>query len=185
MINVKSEINKANSLLESSILILTEQDVNLALDKCVNDVTNLCKDKLPLFVTVMGGAVVFAGNLLSKLKFPLEADHAAVTRYGKNKSGGSIQWKSRPSEDPMGRTIVLVDDLLDEGKTLSSMKEEYLKNGAKEVFCVVWFDKRCKYGTRPVEADVYGVEVPDKFIFGCGMDLDGYWRNLKEVRYIE
>jgi hypoxanthine phosphoribosyltransferase len=131
----------------------------------------------PLVLGVMGGAVVFTGNLLPQLTFPLEFDYIHVTRYGDLDRGGEVVWKVIPRQDVTGRIIIIVDDILDEGETLAHVKQRLLDMGAAEVILAVFADKELGK-VKPVQADIVGLTVPNQFVVGFGMDAHNYWRNL-------
>ena len=131
----------------------------------------------PLVLGVMGGAVVFTGNLLPQLRFPLEFDYIHVSRYGDDDQGGNVVWKVIPRPSVAGRIIIVLDDILDEGETLAQVKQRLLDMGAAEVVIAVFADKAIKR-SKPVKADIVGLSIPDKFVVGFGMDVYGYWRNL-------
>ena len=134
----------------------------------------------PLVLGVMGGAVVFCGQLLTRLKFPLEFDYMHVTRYGSKDEGGKIEWKVIPRSNVAGRTVVVLDDILDEGETLAHVKQRLLDMGAAEVVLAVFADKDIGK-SKPVKADYIGLTLPNKFVVGYGMDAYGYWRNLPSI----
>ena len=125
----------------------------------------------------MGGAVVFTGTLLPQLAFPLDFDYIHVSRYGDDDRGGELVWKVIPRQNVAGRTILLVDDILDEGETLAHVKQRLLDMGAAEVMVVVFADKDLGRA-KPITADLVGLSLPNKFVVGFGMDVYGYWRNL-------
>jgi hypoxanthine phosphoribosyltransferase len=131
----------------------------------------------PLVLGVMGGAVVFTGQLLPQLAFPLEFDYIHVSRYGDDDQGGRVVWKVIPRPNVAGRTIIVLDDILDEGETLAQVKQRLLDMGAAEVIITVFADKLIKR-PKPIKADIVGLTLPDKFVIGFGMDVYGYWRNL-------
>jgi hypoxanthine phosphoribosyltransferase len=131
----------------------------------------------PLVLGVMGGAVVFTGSLLPQLSFPLEFDYIHVTRYGDSDQGGEIVWKVIPRQNVAGRIIIVVDDILDEGETLAHVKQRLLDMGAAEVILAVFADKDLGRA-KPVQADIVGLSIPNRFVVGFGMDAHGYWRNL-------
>ncbi len=133
--------------------------------------------EFPLVLGVMGGAVVFAGHLLPQLNFPLEFDYIHVTRYGDQDRGGEVVWKVIPRQNVAGRTIIVVDDILDEGETLAHVKQRLLDMGAAEVILAVFADKDLGR-KKPVHADIVGLTIPNRFVVGFGMDAHGYWRNL-------
>jgi hypoxanthine phosphoribosyltransferase len=137
----------------------------------------------PLVLVVMGGAVVFAGQLLPKLRLPLDFDYVHATRYGAAVQGGGIDWKVTPPEHVRGRAVLVLDDILDGGETLRAISDRLLALGAKPVRCAVLVEKILPRA-KPIAADFVGLRIPDRFVFGCGMDAKGYWRNLPEIRAI-
>ena len=138
----------------------------------------------PLVLGVMGGAVVFTGQLLPQLTFPLDYDYIHVTRYGDDVKGGQVVWKVIPRQNVKGRIVIVLDDILDEGETMAQVRQRLLDMGAAEVVLAVFADKAT--GRRKaVHADYVGLSVPDKFVIGFGMDIHGYWRNLPDIRALE
>ncbi len=134
-------------------------------------------DTFPLVLGVMGGAVVFVGSVLPQLRFPLEFDYIHVSRYGDDDQGGQVVWKVIPRPNVSGRTIIVLDDILDEGETLAHVKQRLLDMGAAEVIICVFADKDLGR-EKPIQADIVGLTIPNKFVVGFGMDVYGYWRNL-------
>ena len=172
---------RALALLANAEEIVSADKVQAAV-RHVADVLNQRFDKdeageFPLVLGVMGGAVVFTGHLLPQLTFPLEFDYIHVTRYGDLDRGGEVVWKVIPRQDVKGRTIIIVDDILDEGETLAHVKQRLLDMGAAEVILAVFADKELGK-VKPVQADIVGLTVPNQFVVGFGMDAHGYWRNL-------
>ncbi|MCS0632716.1 hypoxanthine-guanine phosphoribosyltransferase [Telluria mixta] len=173
--------NRARALLANAEEIVSADKVQAAV-RNVAEVLNQRFDnddtgEFPLVLGVMGGAVVFTGNLLPQLTFPLEFDYIHVTRYGDLDRGGEVVWKVIPRQDVKGRTIIIVDDILDEGETLAHVKQRLLDMGAAEVILAVFADKELGK-VKPVQADIVGLTVPNQFVVGFGMDAHGYWRNL-------
>lgn len=134
----------------------------------------------PLVLCVMRGSVVFAGQLLPRLTFPLEFDYLDVTRYRDETRGGEISWKVTPGTAVAGRVVLVVDDILDEGRTLAAVREKLLAAGASRVCCAVFAEKDTGRA-KPVAADFVGVRLPNRYVFGFGMDIGGAWRNLPEI----
>jgi hypoxanthine phosphoribosyltransferase len=172
---------RARSLLANAEELVSADKVQAAV-RNVADVLNQRFDSdavgaFPLVLGVMGGAVVFTGHLLPQLNFPLEFDYIHVTRYGDLDRGGEVVWKVIPRQNVAGRTIIVVDDILDEGETLAEVKRRLLEMGAAEVILAVFCDKELGK-TKPVQADIVGLSIPNRFVVGFGMDAHGYWRNL-------
>jgi hypoxanthine phosphoribosyltransferase len=172
---------RARELLARAEELVSADTVQAAV-RNVADVLNQRFDSddagtFPLVLGVMGGAVVFTGHLLPQLTFPLEFDYIHVTRYGDLDRGGEVVWKVIPRQNVAGRTIIVVDDILDEGETLAHVKQRLLDMGAAEVILAVFADKELGR-QKPVQADIVGLTIPNKFVVGFGMDAHGYWRNL-------
>ncbi len=176
--------DKALSLLNDAEQIFDTTAVQQAVDnmaKKLNERFNAENGApFPLVLGVMGGAVVFCGQLLTKLTFPLEFDYMHVTRYGGKDQGGAIEWKVIPRSNVEGRTVIVLDDILDEGETLAHVKERLLAMGAAEVVLAVFAEKEIGK-IKPVQADYVGLTLPNKFVVGYGMDAYGYWRNLPGI----
>ena len=175
---------KARSLLNDAELIFDADAVQQAVDKVAQHLNQRFDSDegapFPLVLGVMGGAVVFCGQLLTRLTFPLEFDYMHVTRYGSKDQGGKIEWKVIPRSNVEGRTVIVLDDILDEGETLAHVKERLLDMGAAEVVVAVFADKDIGK-SKPVRADYIGLTLPNKFVVGFGMDAYGYLRNLPAI----
>jgi hypoxanthine phosphoribosyltransferase len=156
-------------------------EVQAALDRMAGEITARLAGRNPLVVTVMNGGLVFAGQLLPKLPFALEVSYVHVRRYGRETRGGELVWIAGPHESVTGRTVLLLDDILDEGQTLFAIRSRLEELGAKEVLLAAFAVKLRKEPPR-VMADFTGLRVPDRFVFGFGMDVGGNWRNLPSIR---
>ncbi|MDD2832939.1 MAG: hypoxanthine-guanine phosphoribosyltransferase [Methylotenera sp.] len=167
-------------LLAQSELIYSSSRVAEAIDRLSQQVTQVLENSEPVVICVMGGGVVFAGQLLTRLNFPLELDYVHASRYQNETVGSTLEWKSLPKLDLTGRNVLLLDDILDEGITLKAIQEKCLALGAAKVFSAVLVEKRLDH-PKPIAADFIGVEVPNRYVFGYGMDVYGWWRNLPAI----
>ena len=174
------DLKKAQAMLANAELIHSEAVVQGAVDQVAVAIRERLADKYPLVLCVMTGGVVFCGQLLAKLDFPLDFDYLHATRYGPETQGGKISWRSAPWTSVKGRSVLVVDDILDEGVTLAAVKESLRRMGAEEVLTAVFADK-LNGKAKPIAADFVGLTVPDRFVFGFGMDAGGVWRNLPAV----
>ncbi|MCR4304549.1 MAG: hypoxanthine-guanine phosphoribosyltransferase [Gallionella sp.] len=173
-------IQRANDILQHAELLYSAQQVQDALRKVAQQINARLADTHPLVLSVMGGAVVFSGQLLPLLDFPLDFDYVHVSRYGDARRGGAMQWKVEPRENVRGRVVLVLDDILDEGQTLATLRERVLSLGASKFYSAVLADKQ--HGRKkPIHADFVGLELPDRFVFGYGMDIEGAWRNLPAI----
>lgn len=171
---------KARQLLDGADLIHSAEVVNAAVSRVAAEISTQLAEKNPLVLCVMTGGIIFSGHLLTQLDFPLEFDYLHATRYGPDTQGGKISWRSAPWTSVKGRTVLVVDDILDEGVTLAAVKESLRRMGAEEVLTVVFTDK-LNGKKKPISADFVGLTVPDRFVFGFGMDVDGAWRHLPAI----
>jgi hypoxanthine phosphoribosyltransferase len=168
------------ALPSGSTLVVPEAEIQAALDRIAREVTADLADARPIAIAIMNGGLVFAGQLLTRLPFTLECDYIHVRRYGRMTIGGELEWIAGPHVDVKGRTVLLLDDILDEGRTLAVVREALLARGAAGIRIAAFARK--ERGEPPaIEADYVGVAVPDLFVFGFGMDVDGAYRNLPAV----
>ena len=174
------DAERAWQVLREAELICSEAETAAAVRKVAQEITRRLEKKVPLVLSVMGGGVVFAGQILPLLRFPLEVDYIHVTRYAGTTRGGEIQWKVAPRTSVSGRSVLVLDDVLDEGHTLAAVRERLLKDGAAEVLLAVFCEKDLGR-PKPIRADFVGAMLPDKYLFGFGMDVNEAWRNLPAV----
>jgi len=172
--------DKARRMLDTAELLCPSAVVSEAVARMAREITAALGDSFPLVLCVMRGAVVFSGQLLPQLRFPLEFDYIEVTRYGAATRGGRISWKVLPVTSVAGRVVLVLDDILDEGRTLAAVRDKLLVDGASRVCIAVLADKDIGRA-KPVKADFVGVKLPNRFLIGCGMDAGGAWRNLPEI----
>lgn len=161
--------------------IVSAEAVQAALDRMAVEIASRLAGSHPLVVTVMNGGQVFAGQLLPRLAFALDCSYVHVRRYGQETTGGELVWIAGPHEPVTDRTVFLLDDILDEGRTLATIRARFLELGAREVLLAAFAVKQRAVPPQ-VEADFAGVRVPDRFVFGFGMDVGGAWRNLPSIR---
>lgn len=167
--------------LNQSELIYDEVAVRLAISSIAKQLNQYYTLKLPVLLPVMNGAVYFTGQLLPQLTFPLELDYLQATRYRGSTLGRDLRWIVKPKETIKNRSVLVLDDILDEGFTLQAIVEQCQLLGAKEVKSAVLIEKKLTL-SKPIQADYVGLQVPNQYVFGCGMDIHGWWRNLPEIR---
>ena len=167
-------------LLETAELLYGGDEVRAAVDRMARDIAAKLRDEFPVVLSVMGGAAIFTGQLLPQLRFPLEFGAIEVTRYNNDIQGRDITWTLAPRDNVRDRVVLVIDDILDEGVTLAAIRKRLLEMGARKVLCAVFADKDLGR-TKPISADFVGVRVPNRYVFGFGMDAYGLWRNLPEI----
>ena len=171
---------EAREMLAEAEELFSAEDVQAALHKVAGEITSALQEAQPLVLCVMTGGVVFAGQLLPLLPFPLDFDYLHATRYGAQTEGGKLAWRCAPWTPVKGRTVLVVDDILDEGITLAAVVESLLHQGAAQVLTAVFADKQLGRD-KPLKADFVALDVPNRYVFGYGMDAKGVWRNLPAI----
>lgn len=163
--------------------LFSNAEIEAALDKIAREMKEQIGHSSPILLCVLIGGIVPLGNLLTRLDFPLEVDYIHVSRYGdKTKGSSELKWEAKPAGNLQGRTVVIVDDILDEGLTLAATIDYCRSCGAKEVFTAVLIDKERKRSELGLKkADFTGLKVENRFIFGYGLDYKGYLRNVPGI----
>src|SRR5690554_1135238 len=169
-------------VMDNADCLISQTDVERALDRMAEQITAQLGDKLPVFYCVMNGGLITTGHLLTRLGFPLEVGYLHATRYRGGLRGGELFWRVSPEIPMAGRHVVIVDDILDEGTTLAAILDYCHQAGAASVSTAVLVDKRHDRKSVPeLKADYCGLEVVDRYVFGFGMDYKGYWRNAPGI----
>lgn len=173
-------MKEIQQVLDDAEQLFSMADIEHVLDHLAEVLTRQFSEANPVLLCVMNGSVMTAGHLIPKLAFPLEMDYIHVTRYGDKLIGGELNWLHQPTIDLTNRTVILLEDIFDEGVTLQSLRLYCEQAGAKSVSCVALIDKlhNNKAGTPP---EFIGLTVPDRYVFGFGMDYKGYWRNAPGI----
>lgn len=153
-----------------SVIVDMGRDIDAALD-----------GERAVFLTVMNGALIFAGHLALAIRTDVEFDYVHATRYRGATSGSELHWLREPAVDLTGRTVLLVDDILDEGHTLNAVRDDCLRRGARRVLVVSLCTKQHDRLVDGIQADFNGVQLPDRYVFGFGMDYHEQGRNLPGI----
>lgn len=176
---VSDEIKNA---LQNSDLLFTEPQVEEAIDKMADEITKDLADTNPIVFSVMNGGLVLTGKLVTKLGFPLEISYLHATRYRNQTNGRELEWRTYPQQSLEGRNVLIVDDIHDEGHTLAEIVKHCNEANVASVKVAVLVeklhDRKAIPGWLP---DYVGLECEDRYIYGYGMDLKGYWRNAPGI----
>ena len=178
--NMKMSREQYDAVAGRAELLASGAEMERVLDRIAASITEVLADKDPLVLCVMNGAVIAVGRLLLRLRFPLGLEYIHATRYRDSTSGGSLQWVHRPAHLVRGRHVLIVDDILDEGITLAAIAEACRKDGAAGVHTAVLVEKE-RERARDVKADFVGVRLPNRYLYGYGLDYKGYFRNADGV----
>ncbi len=177
-----SEAERCWSALQGADLLYDREAIEAALDRMAAAITATLGGRDPILLAVLTGGMIPAAQLALRLDFPLTLDYLHATRYRGATRGGELHWLARPRHDLAGRAVLVVDDILDEGLTLRAIVDHCRAQGAASVHTAVLVDKR---RPRPeaglAQADFVGLTVPDRYVFGYGMDYHDYLRNVPAI----
>ena len=171
---------QAEKILNDADLLYSADVVTETVQRMANEITEVLSGQCPLVLCVMSGAVVFSGQLLPLFRFPLDFDCLHVTRYQAEIRGRVIRWPALPRISLQDITVVVLDDILDEGITLAAIQERVMACGARKFYSAVFAEKKL-IKPKPLRADFVGLIIPDRYVFGFGMDIYGVWRNLPAI----
>ncbi|WP_295921999.1 hypoxanthine-guanine phosphoribosyltransferase [uncultured Xanthomonas sp.] len=178
-----STLTIAQALAQADLLV-DRTRIDQAIAQMADAIAADYRGEIPVYLTIMHGALPFAGQLALELGSrgqDLQLDYLHATRYRGETVGGELVWKHRPATALYGRRVLLLDDILDEGLTLKAVREWCLEQGATDVRIAALTVKRHDRCVPGVSADYVGVEVPDRYVFGFGMDVNEALRNLPAI----
>jgi hypoxanthine phosphoribosyltransferase len=174
-------IDEVKKVWDQADCLYTEQQVEAAITDVARRISHAIQHENPIIMSVMNGGLVFAGKLLTQLRFPLQVDYIHATRYRNTTSGETIEWKVSPQMDIHNRTVLVVDDIFDEGETLVAIVRDCEKNGAKRVLSTVLCRKKRERSVKDYNPDYVGIDIIDRYVFGYGMDYKSYLRNAAGI----
>ena len=172
--------NLADALTNADRLF-DRTELAAVIDRMGAEIDRTLAGERAVFLTVMNGALMFAGQLALAIRTDLEFDYVHATRYRGATSGSELHWLREPMVSLQGRTVLLVDDILDEGHTLKAVRDDCLQRGARRVLIASLCSKRHDRLVEGIAADFNGVELPDRYVFGYGMDYYEQGRNLPAI----
>ena len=161
-------------------ILISEEEIKQICKRLGEEISRDYKDKNLLLVSVLKGAVVFMADIMRNITCDCEIDFLAVSSYSGTKTTGVVKFKKDMDVDPDGRDILIIEDILDSGVTLSYLKQVLLQRNAKSIKICTFLDKPANRRA-DIEADYVGKVVPDEFIIGYGLDYNEKYRNLPYV----
>jgi hypoxanthine phosphoribosyltransferase len=176
IINAKQAIE----VLNHSDLLYSAEQIDVALERLAREISDCLRDTDPLVLVVMNGALMPASQLSLRMNFPFQISYLHATRYRGETQGSTINWVARPNVSVQDRTILVIDDIFDEGTTLKAIVEEMKLLGAKAIYSAVLVNK-VHDRKEDLVVDFIGLDVEDRYVFGYGMDYKEYWRNLPAI----
>jgi hypoxanthine phosphoribosyltransferase len=175
-----NDLNEIARVEREADRLYSEAEVEAAIERIAGQISARLADKNPLLLTVLNGGIVFAAKLMMRLRFPLEIDAINASRYRGETRGSLIHWLLKPALAVTGRTVLIIDDILDEGVTLAEIVKYCKEQGASAVYTCVLVDKRIG-APKPCHADFVALEAENRYLFGYGMDYKSYLRNAPGI----
>ncbi|MEJ2386488.1 MAG: hypoxanthine-guanine phosphoribosyltransferase [Chromatiaceae bacterium] len=172
--------DRYNGVAARSELLVTGEEMEAAIDRMAQAISQVLADKDPLVLCVMTGGIIPVGRLLPRLGFQLRLDYVHATRYRGATRGAGLEWLHHPAQAVRGEHVLVVDDILDEGFTLEAIVQACRKGGAAGVHSAVLVEKE-RPRTCPHKADFVGVKVPERYLYGYGLDYMDYFRNAPGI----
>jgi hypoxanthine phosphoribosyltransferase len=172
---------QAQETLDNAELLFNAEEVESAITAMAKSITAVLSNSNPLVLPIMNGGLVLGGKLIPQLNFPLQIDYIHATRYRGETSGNELHWLKKPEQSLQARTVILIDDILDEGITLAAIIDYCYEVGAKNVLSAVLAEKSLEQDKPIQHADFTGLNVPNRYVFGSGMDYHEYHRNLTGI----
>lgn len=174
-----------NQLLNVAKIMFNAEQVNEALDKMSQQITNDLKDKCPVALCVVKGGIYLTGQLMQRMDFKLELDYIHASRYENSLEGNIIKWHALPKTQLKDRHILIIDDILDQGITLKAVNDWCISQGAISIYNAVLVNKKVQRSDKGIQiAECFGLTAENEYLFGCGLDVKGFYRNQKSLYYI-
>ena len=177
-----SETPDPRALLKSSRVLFNRDEVGAAIQKMADEINGFYGDEPLILISVLTGAIIPAAWLATKLKMPVQMDFVHATRYRGGLYGAELEYRVPPRLDLEGKNVLIVDDIFDEGNTLAAIRGSVVQRKAGSVKMAALVRKDHDRGLARDYVDFVGLDVPDVYVFGCGMDVYEEWRHLDEIR---
>jgi len=171
---------EASRAFKQAECLYTDGQVKAAIERVAREITEKLSERNPLVLCVMTGALIPTGHILTQLNFPLQLDYIHATRYCGATRGGTLNWLVKPIFSLLDRDVLIIDDIFDEGITLSEIVKFCSKAGANDIFTAVLVNKIHNRKTN-LKVDFVGLETEDRYLFGYGMDYHNYLRNAPGI----
>ena len=176
-----SNTTDPRDLMKNSRVLFSRDEVSAAVQKMADEINGFYGDKPLVVVSVLTGAIIPAAWLVTKLKMPIQMDFVHATRYRGGLYGAELEYRVPPRLNLENKDVLIVDDIFDEGNTLAAIKGSVESRKAHSVKMAALVRKDHDRGLPRDFIDFVGLDVPDVYVFGCGMDAYEEWRHLDEI----
>jgi len=162
-------------------ILITEEQLSTRADELANEINSYYNGEPVVVITILKGGAVFAVDLMRRLNMAVQVDFTCVSSYGSSTiSSGELIVKKDIDIDVENKNVLIAEDIIDTGVTLSKLRVMLKSRGAKDVKIVTMLNKPARRKV-PIEADFKGFDIPDEFVVGYGLDYDENYRNLPYV----
>lgn len=168
--------------LPESCVVYGASEILAAVDHVAVAINMQCSGDDWIAMCVMNGGLMFTSEIMKRLDVPMRLDSVRVSRYHNTTSGRELRWHATPETDIRGQRVLLLDDIFDEGETLAALSRYFSVNGARQVLTAVLLEKTHDRKVEDFRPDIVGLHCEDHYVFGFGMDYEGLYRNLPEIR---
>ncbi|MDD6189724.1 MAG: hypoxanthine phosphoribosyltransferase [Clostridiales bacterium] len=159
-------------------VLVSEAELEAKVQELADKIAADYKDKNPVFIGILKGSFVFMADLMRKINIYCDIDFMAVSSYGnKSKSSGAVNITKDLGQDIEGRHVVIIEDILDSGRTLSYLKKYLMNRAPASISICTLLDKPARREA-DINADYFGFDIPDEFVVGYGLDYAEHYRNL-------
>lgn len=162
---------------------ILQQQISVAVKKIADLINVDLKAELPIFLVVLNGAFMFAADLLKEINIPCEISFIKVASYFGTSSTGNVAELIGLTENLSGRTVVIVEDIVDTGITIERLSDILLKKNVKQIKVATALMKPGSYH-KQIKIDYVGLQIKNEFVVGYGLDYDGQGRNLKDIHIL-
>ena len=164
-------------------VLISETEIKNKINKIARQINKDFKNKNLVIVSILSGSVIFCSDIIRKLKIDFEIDFIRVSSYKGTKSSGKIKFLYDAVLDVKGKDVLLIEDICDTGKTLSYIKNLFLKKKVNSIKSCVLIDKKLKKH-KDIKIDYFGFTINNEFVVGYGLDYNGKYRGLPYIGVI-
>ncbi len=162
-------------------ILFREEDLRACVSRLAGEINRDYRGKNPLVVGILQGSFIFLADLVREITLPISLEFMAISSYGSgSESSGKVNIRMDLKTDIAGRDVILVEDILDSGNTLSTLMPMLEERKPASLRLCVLLDKPDRR-VKPVEVDYRGFSIPDEFVVGYGLDYDQQYRNLPYI----
>jgi len=177
MKSMNSDINEFGRVL------ITKEQIQQRVKELGEEISKDFKGQEIVVIGVLKGSFVFMADLVRHISIPISLDFITASSYGHGTtSSGVVTLKKDTDKDVTGKNVLIVEDIIDTGLTLTYIKDMFLARNAKKVSICSALDKPSRrHKNVDIKVDYKGFEIPDEFVVGYGLDYDEYYRNIPEI----